>query len=311
MENPLASILIPVRNGGDHLQVAIASALVQTYPNIEIIISNNHSTDFSGDVITGFDNSNILKIKPPRSFTMTENWNYTLAHAKGKYAVLLGADDILHADFVAERIAYHESHPEVFLSSSPHNVIDENGTITSVGDSALRGLYNRKQLIPRLLKGNPLNILTVFFKIESDESKPKVIFPDHKFFPDWALWLEMILNHNYVYFFDRICCDYRVHSGSITSSIGASQWTLEATKLSTVFLKNHERKLADLGFEIELVQKDLTSNLWLCAQRAFRDGEWNIGWELWNHYRRFHSICDFATSLLKELLRKLPNALKN
>lgn len=306
---PLVSVLIPVRNGGDYLHSSITSALAQTYPEIEIIISNNHSTDFSQDIIAGFDKPRIKKIKPPRSLTMTENWNYTLAHAKGKYAVLLGADDILHADFVAERIAYHESNPEVFLSSSPHNVIDENGAITSVGDSALRGLLNREQLIPLLLQGNPLNILTVFFKIENTESRNTPTFPD-QYFSDWALWLEMILAHNYVYFFDHICCDYRIHSASMTSATGTSKWNLEFIKLTSNFFNLHYKQLSSLGFDREDVQKKQTSNLWLGAQRALRDGEWTTAYQLWSYYRRYHSMLDLISGLVNELRHKLPNALR-
>ena len=44
-EQPLVSIIIPVFNGSDYLDSAINSALNQTYPNIEVIVVNDGSTD--------------------------------------------------------------------------------------------------------------------------------------------------------------------------------------------------------------------------------------------------------------------------
>ena len=43
--NPLVSIVIPVYNGSDYMRDAIDSALAQTYPNCEIVIVNDGSTD--------------------------------------------------------------------------------------------------------------------------------------------------------------------------------------------------------------------------------------------------------------------------
>ena len=44
-EKPLVSIIIPVYNGSNYLNEAIYSALKQTYPNVEIIVVNDGSSD--------------------------------------------------------------------------------------------------------------------------------------------------------------------------------------------------------------------------------------------------------------------------
>ena len=42
---PKISIVIPVYNGGDYFELALKSALAQTYENVEIIVVNDGSTD--------------------------------------------------------------------------------------------------------------------------------------------------------------------------------------------------------------------------------------------------------------------------
>ena len=43
-EHPLVSIMVPTYNQPDFLPVAVDSALAQTYPNLEVIIADDHST---------------------------------------------------------------------------------------------------------------------------------------------------------------------------------------------------------------------------------------------------------------------------
>ena len=42
---PLVSVIIPVRNAAQSLSVCLASLRQQTYPNIELIVVDNHSSD--------------------------------------------------------------------------------------------------------------------------------------------------------------------------------------------------------------------------------------------------------------------------
>ena len=42
---PLISVVIPVYNGSNYLNQALESALAQTYPNVEVLVINDGSTD--------------------------------------------------------------------------------------------------------------------------------------------------------------------------------------------------------------------------------------------------------------------------
>ena len=75
--NPLVSIIIPVFNQNEaHLRDCIDSALGQSYNNIEIIISDNHSTNGASGIIAGYHSDKIQKVRPPIFLDMTGSFAF-------------------------------------------------------------------------------------------------------------------------------------------------------------------------------------------------------------------------------------------
>ena len=54
MNKPLVSVIVPVYNGQEYLVQCLDSILAQTYPNIEIVIVNDSSSDNSHDIIVDY-----------------------------------------------------------------------------------------------------------------------------------------------------------------------------------------------------------------------------------------------------------------
>lgn len=99
---PLITIAIPTYNSAErYLPLAIRSALAQTYGNLEIIVSDNGSTDNTSDVVKGFDDSRIRYIRHEKSLGPDGNFNFCLNEAKGTYTLLLHDDDLIDADYIA------------------------------------------------------------------------------------------------------------------------------------------------------------------------------------------------------------------
>lgn len=98
---PLVTIGIPTYNRADgYLKQALGSAVSQTYPNIEIIVADNCSTDNTEEVVAGFADSRIRYTKHARNIGANNNFNYCLEQANGDYFLLLHDDDLIDADFV-------------------------------------------------------------------------------------------------------------------------------------------------------------------------------------------------------------------
>lgn len=91
---PLVSIIIPCYNGEAFVAEAIQSALDQTYPNKEVIVIDDGSTDGTLDVIKSFGDKIRWEAGPNRGGSAARNRGIELA--RGELIQFLDADDLLH-----------------------------------------------------------------------------------------------------------------------------------------------------------------------------------------------------------------------
>ncbi len=103
----LVSIIIPCRNGGRFLDATLRSVLAQTWPAIEIIVVDDHSSDDSREVAARHAAPNV------RSFATSSGGaaaarNRGLAEAKGDFIQYLDADDLLSPDKIAAQMVLLE-----------------------------------------------------------------------------------------------------------------------------------------------------------------------------------------------------------
>ncbi|GAA1613938.1 polysaccharide pyruvyl transferase family protein [Leucobacter chromiireducens] len=108
MTVPDVSVIIIGYNDAAHLPAAVNSVLAQTHRNIEVIISDDHSTDATPEVVAAF----VTQDHRVRSHRRVENsgapggpLNDGLELATGRYVMFLGSDDDLPPHAVAAHIA--------------------------------------------------------------------------------------------------------------------------------------------------------------------------------------------------------------
>jgi glycosyltransferase involved in cell wall biosynthesis len=98
--SPLVSVVVPTFNRTRFLADALASALQQTYPAIEILVADDASTeDVQGAVVSRFSDPRIKYERNPRNLGMGLNCWTALARASGKYVATLHDDDMWEPDF--------------------------------------------------------------------------------------------------------------------------------------------------------------------------------------------------------------------
>lgn len=106
MHQHLVSILVPCFNAELYISAAIESALAQTWPEIEIIIVNDGSTDKSGEIIDRFaklhDNITLICQKNAGQCAAA---NRALCEATGDYIKFFDADDIMHPQMIERQLA--------------------------------------------------------------------------------------------------------------------------------------------------------------------------------------------------------------
>jgi glycosyltransferase involved in cell wall biosynthesis len=97
---PLVSIVIVCHNYGRFLAEAIESALEQTYPNVEILVVDDGSTDDSLEVASRYADS--VRILTQPNMGLERTCNRGAQEARGEYLAFLSADDLLEPGYVEE-----------------------------------------------------------------------------------------------------------------------------------------------------------------------------------------------------------------
>ena len=92
-ERPLVSVIIPTYDRLDYLREAIASAVSQTYTNLEIIVADDCGPANSKEVVDSFQDSRIQYKRNPTNLGVSLNLARSFAAAKGKYVASLNDDD--------------------------------------------------------------------------------------------------------------------------------------------------------------------------------------------------------------------------
>ena len=90
---PKLSIIVPTRERSETLVHTIRTVVSQDYPDCEIIVSDNASQDNTREVVASFSDSRIRYINTGRRISMSENYEFALASARGEYVTYLGDDD--------------------------------------------------------------------------------------------------------------------------------------------------------------------------------------------------------------------------
>lgn len=90
---PTLSILIPTRNRARYLPHAIKSCLDIPSREIEVIVSNNCSTDDTLQVLHSFNDDRFTFINQVKPLQMHENWECLLNLANGRWVTFIGDDD--------------------------------------------------------------------------------------------------------------------------------------------------------------------------------------------------------------------------
>ena len=87
------SIVIPTRNKAEYLPFAIKSVLKSTRTDIELIVSDNFSTDNTAKILRDFSDPRLRVIQPDVALPMAGHYEFAISKATGEWITILGDDD--------------------------------------------------------------------------------------------------------------------------------------------------------------------------------------------------------------------------
>jgi glycosyltransferase involved in cell wall biosynthesis len=221
---PKVSIVIPTHNMADYLPLALDSALAQGYPELEIIVVDDGSTDNTFKVLRPYL-PHIRCFRQEREGVAAAR-NLALRLAEGEYVRFLDADDALSADAIAAQVNLLRQCPQVALVHGPAHVIDSNGRTRGLRRSPLPSgaatIVPSARAFRRLLRGCDICASTVMVRMTAlrrvgpfrQESVPG---------EDWDMWLRFAAYYDQAYI-PKPLGYYRIHRESATAQYSLSSF---------------------------------------------------------------------------------------
>lgn len=121
---PLVSVCIPSYNGEKFIAEAISSILAQTYSAMELIISDDHSSDYTIAIAQSFQTQTSIPINilTHQTLGLAENSNFCINQSQGKYIKFVYQDDILMPNCIEKMVNLAETDADIGLVFSPREM---------------------------------------------------------------------------------------------------------------------------------------------------------------------------------------------
>ena len=147
---PLASLVIPIFNQKEeYFRRCIESALAQAHPRLEIIVSDNHSTNGCTAFLAELADPRLRLIKPPCHLQLIQHFAYAGFQARGPLVSFLPSDDWLEPDWLDIMAGVMDRHPDAafaFCDLRKHEV--ESGQVSRYrGDTFPSRYYTNAEAI--------------------------------------------------------------------------------------------------------------------------------------------------------------------
>jgi glycosyltransferase involved in cell wall biosynthesis len=142
------SVIIPTYNRSKLLRLTVESVLAQTYPNIEIIVVDDGSTDDTEAVMADYA-GRVIYIKQEHWAAYGRNTGFKVA--SGEYINFLDHDDLMMPTKIERQVQVLDSRPEIGLVHCRYYHIDEDGNILGEVENLPEG-----DVLKELLCGDPI-----------------------------------------------------------------------------------------------------------------------------------------------------------
>src|SRR6187401_56380 len=115
---PLVSVIVPAFNCEGFILEAIESIVNQTYPNVEILVCDDASTDRTWSNLQGIGDSRLKLFRNVENVGVVPTKNFLLSKAKGEFIVFQDADDSSHPRRIEKLLQQFNEDPELAACAS-------------------------------------------------------------------------------------------------------------------------------------------------------------------------------------------------
>lgn len=125
-ERPLVSVVVPVHNAARYLRESLDSIVAQSYPNLEVLVADDASSDGSAEIAESYDDC-VRVLRREENLGQFSNVEDALGKTRGEYVCVYHADDVYHPEIVQRETAFLRNHPDVGAVFCQDVFIDARG----------------------------------------------------------------------------------------------------------------------------------------------------------------------------------------
>jgi glycosyltransferase involved in cell wall biosynthesis len=218
---PKVSVIIPNFNHAPYLKRRIDSVLQQTYPDFEVILLDDCSTDDSRDVLLSYkDYSKVsyVIINEKNSGSPFEQWNKGFELAKGDFIWIAESDDWCEATLLENLVKPLLEDTALVLSFCQSLLVNEKGEIIYKTQSdELEKTLTGRDFVASSMFGDTVLVnagMAVFRK--SSLAKIDNQYKSMRSAGDWLFWVNIALTGN-VFISGKYLNYFMRHSGTVSS----------------------------------------------------------------------------------------------
>jgi glycosyltransferase involved in cell wall biosynthesis len=258
---PLVSVVVPTYNYSQYISQAIESVLAQTYPNIEIVVIDDGSTDDTASIIGKFGNKIQYHFQSNQGLSAARNRGIELS--SGTYIQFLDSDDKLGPQTIEAKVRYLNQNPDVVFACGPNRLLFEgNSYLYNLRQNLLYGwrLPNNRDTIPALCYGNIAPVHAFLTRLDTIKRNEIYFDESLKACEDYDFWLRIatkfgapgIVTDGHVY--------YRKHASSMSTNF-SNQLRYDAVMVERAYAILCEDESSENELELECLTANLAASI--------------------------------------------------
>lgn len=218
MTTPLVSICVPTYNRATYLRESLESILNQDYHPLEILISDNASTDQTERICRDYAarDGRIRYIRHPRNRGVYGNHNFCIQESRGPFLCFFHDDDRYEPNIITRSVTFLLQHPEVGMVCSDWQLIDDEGRVFRIRKQRVSEVIPGSVYVEKTLRSGRSSVCTpgtvirrlALGDVRFDETGPIG-------FGDFVVWFKMAERHA-VGHIPEILWSYRKHQTSLS-----------------------------------------------------------------------------------------------
>lgn len=227
-------IFVPFYGDPEMLRSTVFSVLAQVDTNWKLtVVDDAYPGCEVADFFAGLDDSRVTYLRNASNLGANANFRRCLELAEDELIVVLGADDVLHPNYVSTVLSAHRAYPSAAIIQPGVQIIDENGLVVHpLLDSVKRRLARPRVTGTQLLSGQ---LLATSLLRGNWTYFPSLVFlrepmtaigfrPGLNVVQDLAMLIDLVASGESLLVEPTVCFSYRRHSGS-DSSVRALEGT--------------------------------------------------------------------------------------